>query len=575
MLSWEQILAKALHRVRLDSVRRKILVFSLLATLIPSVTIGWLFYVYANRFLTDKVADQLRDITGQNVREFDLWLKERLYEVRVFSSSYEVSENLDTITRAGPPPGVKTLAFHRLNDYLKSVRGKFGDYEELVVVNTKTQTIATSASQVSALSFPPDWQTHAKADTPIMGQAYQDPTLHKMVMLIAVPIRAQDGRFLGLLAVKLNFHTVEKILDQSTLAATGASYLIAPDGAVIAKSSRTASEGVNLNHLSQLFDTAHQAETDSALLEYPDAQGKPVIGVLRPLSQLDWGVVAQIGKEEVYAQTVQIRGLTAAIGLSLLLAIGLAAYVLGLTIVRPLNRLTDGAAKVAEGDLGVKLPVIGSGEVGYLTEAFNEMVERLRQSQDQLATINRMLSDRNQELQTVSITDGLTGLYNRKHFMEVLASEVARATRCRHQFSVAMIDADHFKEYNDTLGHQAGDALLKGIGAVLRESLRSMDYASRYGGDEFIVLLPEASLDEAVEVAERIREKATTARLGGETKLAAVTVSIGVATFPEHGKTPEAIIAGADGALYHAKRNGRNRVVIAGVNRQADLGLAS
>ncbi|MEW6683945.1 MAG: hypothetical protein AB1451_13675 [Nitrospirota bacterium] len=105
MLSWEHILAKALHRVRLDSVRRKILVFSLLATLIPSVTIGWLFYVYANRFLTDKVADQLRDITGQNVRELDLWLKERLYEVRVFSSSYEVSENLDTITACGASSG--------------------------------------------------------------------------------------------------------------------------------------------------------------------------------------------------------------------------------------------------------------------------------------------------------------------------------------------------------------------------------------------------------------------------------------------------------------------------------------
>ncbi|MEW6683944.1 MAG: diguanylate cyclase [Nitrospirota bacterium] len=455
------------------------------------------------------------------------------------------------------------------------MRSKFGDYEELVVVNTKTQTIATSASQVSALSFPPDWQTRAKADTPIMGQAYQDPTLRKMVMLIAVPIRAQDGRFLGLLAVKLNFHTVEKILDRSTLAATGASYLIAPDGAVIAKSNRTSSEGITLKHLSRLFDTARRPETDSALLEYPDGQGKPVIGVLRTLAQLDWGVVAQIGKEEVYAQTVQIRSLTAAIGLGLLLAIGLAAYVLGLTIVRPLNRLADGAAKVAEGDLGVKLPVIGRGEVGYLTEAFNEMVERLRQSQDQLATINRMLSDRNQELQTVSITDSLTGLYNRKHFMDVLASEVARATRCRHQFSVAMIDADHFKEYNDTLGHQAGDALLKGIGAILRESLRSMDYASRYGGDEFIVLLPEASSDEAVEVAERIRKRASTARLGGETDLAAVTVSIGVATFPEHGKTPEAIIAGADGALYHAKRNGRNRVVIAGADRQPDLGLAS
>jgi len=559
LLSWEQLLATALHRVRLDSVRRKILVFSLLATLIPSVTIGWLFYVYANRFLADKVANQLQDITVQNAREFDLWLKERLYEVRVFSSSYEVSENLDTITRAGSPPG-KTLALHRLNDYLKSVRGKFGDYEELVVVNTKTQTIATSANRVGTLSFPSDWQTRAKADTPIMGQAYRDPDLKKMVMLIAVPIRAQDRRLLGLLAVKLNFHTVEGILDRSTLAATGASYLIAPDGSVIATSRHTSSEVIDPR---PLFDTGHQSETAPVAIEYRNTEGKPVIGVLSRLSQVDWGVVAQSGKEEVYAQTIRIRGLTAAIGFWLLLAIGCAAYILGLTIVRPLNRLTDGAAKVASGDLGVTLPVIGGGEVGYLTEAFNEMVRRLRQDQEQLATVNKALTERNQELQTLSITDSLTGLYNRKHFMDVLVSEVARAARGHHPFCVAMIDVDHFKAYNDTLGHQGGDSLLKAIGEILRESLRTMDYASRYGGDEFIVLLPEVSIDEAVEVAQRIRERVTATRFSDGPQPASATVSIGLATFPDHGETSETIIAGADGALYHAKRSGRDRVVVA------------
>ncbi|MFZ5877506.1 MAG: sensor domain-containing diguanylate cyclase [Nitrospirota bacterium] len=558
MFSWEQIIAKALHRVHLDSVKRKILVFSLLATLIPSVTIGWIFYVYANRFLTDKVADQLRDITSQNAREFDLWLKERLYEVRVFSSSYEVSENLDTITRGGISPGVKAPALRRLSDYLESVRGKFGDYEELVVVNAKTQTIATSAKQPSPLSFPTDWQTRAKADTPIMGQAYRDPNLGRMVMLLAVPIKAQDGRFLGLLAVKLNFHTVTEMLDRSTLAATGKVFLVAEDGTVIAGSRRTAVEVIDAE---QFFNAEDPPDTDAALLEFVDSDGTNAIGVSRRLSQSDWSLVAQIGKEEVYAQTARIRGLTAAIGSALLLAIGLAAYLLGLTIVRPLSRLTDGAAKVAGGDLEVKLPVIGRGEVGYLTEAFNEMVERLRQDQE--------------ELMTLSITDGLTGLYNRKHFMEALAGEAGRAARGRRPFSVAMIDADHFKEYNDTLGHQAGDELLKTIGAILRESLRSMDCASRYGGDEFIVLLPEVTMEGAVEALERIRERVIAARFGGETSVAAVTVSIGVASFPAHGETPEAIIASADGALYHAKRNGRNRVMVAGSDQGQGLKAAS
>jgi diguanylate cyclase (GGDEF)-like protein len=260
--------------------------------------------------------------------------------------------------------------------------------------------------------------------------------------------------------------------------------------------------------------------------------------------------------------------------LGLFLAIGLAAYILGLTIVRPLDRLTHGAAKVAAGDLEVKLPVVSRGEVGYLTEAFNNMVSRLRQGQEELATINGMLTEKNKELQVLSITDSLTGLHNRKHFMEVLANEVARARRNKNPFSVMMIDTDHFKKYNDTFGHQVGDALLKKIGVIFMESLRNVDYPSRYGGDEFIVLLPEVEKEKAFEVAERIRGLVAAKTLSRDTNRVAVTVSIGVAAFPEHGDTPEAIIASADGALYHAKRNGRNRVVLASSDLQPDIEVA-
>ncbi len=558
VFAWERMLANALHRLRLDSIQRKVLVFSLLATLIPSLTIGWLFYVYANRLLTEKVAKELQDVTGQNVRELDLWLKERLYQVRVFSSSYEVSENLDKITRADSSPGAKALAFRRLNDYLKSVRGKFVDYEELVVVNPKTQPIATSARQIGPVSFPPDWQQRAKADTPTMGSAYRDQALGKMVMVIAVPIKAQSGRFLGALAVKLNFDAVDDILSRSSLGNTGQSALIAQDGTVIAGRGGPPANLANAKPASD--SAAPSAETAPVLLEYADARGGDVVGVLRPMSQLDWGVVAQIAKEEVYARAVWIRSLTLAICAGLLLAIGLGAYVLVLTIVRPLERLADGAAKVAAGDLQVQLPAISRGEVGYVTEAFNAMVTGLRRGQEEL-------TEKNKELQALSITDSLTGLHNRKHFMDVLTSEVARAARGQHQFSVAMIDADRFKEYNDTLGHQAGDALLRHIGVIFIQSLRTMDCAARYGGDEFILLLPEAGVDKAVEVAERIRERVAEAvsRTGARV---AVTVSIGVAAFPAHGETPDALVASADSALYQAKRNGRNRLVVAGRPRQ-------
>jgi C4-dicarboxylate-specific signal transduction histidine kinase len=242
LLSWEQTVSNVLHLIRLDSIKRKILVFSLLVTLIPSLSMGWLFYGYANRFITEKVAQDLRTVTAQNVRQLDLWLKERVYEVRVFSSSYEVSENLEKITRGNPAQTIEVMAVRRLKEYLKSVREKFIDYEELLVVNTDGQVIATSADQVSALSFPPDWQRRAQTDTPIVGEAYKDDALNKMAMLIAVPIKAQDSRFLGVLAVKLNFRTIEEILNRSPLGKTGQAYLISQDGTVIATSRSRSSE---------------------------------------------------------------------------------------------------------------------------------------------------------------------------------------------------------------------------------------------------------------------------------------------------------------------------------------------
>src|SRR5215475_14042106 len=114
LLSWEQTVSNLLHLIRLDSIKRKILVFSLLATLLPSLSMGWLFYGYANRYLTEKVAQDLRRVNTQNVQQLDLWLKERVYEVRVFSSSYEVSENLETITRGNAAQTIEVVAVRRV-----------------------------------------------------------------------------------------------------------------------------------------------------------------------------------------------------------------------------------------------------------------------------------------------------------------------------------------------------------------------------------------------------------------------------------------------------------------------------
>jgi diguanylate cyclase (GGDEF)-like protein len=131
-----------------------------------------------------------------------------------------------------------------------------------------------------------------------------------------------------------------------------------------------------------------------------------------------------------------------------------------------------------------------------------------------------------------------------------------------------MIDVDHFKKYNDTYGHPAGDDVLVKIASILKESVRSVDYAARYGGEEFLLILTETPLDGALEVAERIRTSVTEDTFGSDNEKVEITVSIGVAEFPENGDRSESIIASADAALYKAKRRGRNRVVEASSRRK-------
>jgi diguanylate cyclase (GGDEF)-like protein len=267
------------------------------------------------------------------------------------------------------------------------------------------------------------------------------------------------------------------------------------------------------------------------------------VGVLQRVPRIDWAVIAELPAHEAFSQVARLRNLTIVVLAALVVVLGSLGWLLGVLIVRPVVRLSQGAAKVAGGDLEVGLPVIAGGEVGYLTEVFNDMVARLREGR--------------QELERLSVTDGLTGLFNRRRLMEALDEEVRRGQRHDRRFAVLMADIDHFKQYNDTHGHLAGDRVLARVAEILRETTRDLDCAARYGGEEFFVLMPETTLEGAMEVADRMRARLAGEIIGG----GHVTLSAGVAEFPVHGETVEAIIASADAALYEAKREGRNRVL--------------
>lgn len=223
------------------------------------------------------------------------------------------------------------------------------------------------------------------------------------------------------------------------------------------------------------------------------------------------------------------------------------------------------------------LPLIAQGEaIGLLHIQWqpNEAKERARISEAKkrlsatmgesiaLALANLRLRE---VLSQQSIRDPLTGLFNRRYMEESLERELRRAVRSSRPLGVLMMDLDQFKRFNDSFGHDAGDKLLREFGAILRSGIRGGDISCRYGGEEFALILPEATLEATMVRAEQLRESTRNLSVNyhGQS-LGVVTVSIGVAGFPEHGTSSEILLQAADKALYRAKAQGRDQVAVAG-----------
>jgi len=167
-------------------------------------------------------------------------------------------------------------------------------------------------------------------------------------------------------------------------------------------------------------------------------------------------------------------------------------------------------------------------------------------------------------LRQQSIRDPLTGLFNRRYLEETLAIEIERARRNNVPFSIIMLDLDHFKRFNDTHGHEAGDAVLQALGSFLHRNVRGGDIACRYGGEEFTLVLPGTSLEIAQQRVEQLCEGIRVLNIDFKNQiLGPLTLSRGIATFPNHGDSGEMVLQAADAALYQAKSEGRDRVVVA------------
>lgn len=541
MSVWEKVRTGALRTLHLDTLSGKFLLFTVLAALFAAVVMTLALSGGTERAMGDRVGLELRAASSDVAREIDVWLDQRVLDLRLRASPYVVSDNVVRATS-----GKSTAqAVIRLRDYLNSVRQNLAGHEGLAILGADGQAVTTSGSR-TGYRLSQDQLNNLRTRDALVGDPSWDASLGKPVIVLVVPIRRDDGMFLGALSAKVSLNGLVDMLQQQAGGANQSRklYVVTEQGRYVISS---------VGNSADVMKTTLPANTTRDLLEQ---EGQPVgrdsIAVAHRIPQVRWVAIAQTPRAVALREAGAGRPNAVLLILGLVLIVAIVGFMVSAMLTGPLARLKDAAARVSAGDLSTELPTGGSGDVGYLTRAFNTLVSRLREKESQ------------GELEKLSLTDSLTGLYNRRHLMGTLASEVQRSRRLRRSFTVLLADVDRFKQYNDTHGHLAGDAALVKIAEVFRKTTRQVDCVARYGGEEFVVMLLECTMATAAIVAERIRSHVAQQDLGQGT----LTVSIGLAEYPDGGDSPEELIASADAAMYQAKSSGRNQVVIAGASQQ-------
>ena len=315
----------------------------------------------------------------------------------------------------------------------------------------------------------------------------------------------------------------------------------------------------------EIFSLPPGRRTEGTELMYAmDGIGRETHSILDEYAEIDRQELKEAMEKGRRVAAVVDRYMLAGAGLSVFLAVAFVIY-MERSIRIPINNLTESVMGL-NGSHWEKVEIRDGAEITLLANEYNKMTERLKSSyeglEEKVKERTAELNELNRRLEELSITDGLTGLYNHSHFYARLDEEMKRAERYGHPLSLIISDIDHFKHYNDAHGHPAGDSLLKGVASCIKGNGRGQDLVARYGGEEFSIILPETGKEAAVMVAERVRrcifeqpfpDKETQPEGN-------LTISLGVATFPDDAADLKGLVNMADSALYRAKEGGRNRV---------------
>lgn len=407
-------------------------------------------------------------------------------------------------------------------------------------------------------------------------------------IFLASPIRGEYGEVAGVLVIKLETGPIDDLIAQAYAVGTraavinGAGVLLsAYDDALVYRTvgDLTPAESAQIESTRQFADEPLSslglnglredlAEVTPGVTTFSreyDIDGEPRVAALTGLTTQGWVVAVVAPLASIEAASAGVPLITGGVLVMVLLTVVLATVYLSRFVIGPIRALVDSSQQLAAGDLTVQVPVRGDDEVAQLAAAFNSMASEIRGNTErlegQVARRTAQLEEANREITLLSVTDALTGCHNRHYLDRQLPHEIDRAGRYGRRLSVVMCDIDHFKSVNDTHGHAVGDAVLRAVGRYLDAHRRAPDWVCRFGGEEFVLVLPETGLEEALGIADRMRLGLSEVAVDADGTPVAVTASLGVATFRMgQNESSETLLRRSDEAMYRSKVGGRDQV---------------
>lgn len=562
-----------------QSFQTKLVVLVLLSVLVTSAVIGVTTMGRTKGFLTSKIRDEFKATLESAHGDIEAWYQSRVFDLKIIFNAKGFLSPLEKYYLENNNSRRSAYQKNQVTKYFSYVKEKLPVYESFVVMDDDGEGMVSSVHENEVDARLLNSLLKKVGNDVYVSQAYAADGNTRVIQWVLVPVEPTPNLRVIVFA-KIDLKALTDMLNGVSLSPAGDLYILDANGRFLTQprvAPFDANSGMSVN---MLGEKAMEVPALGGEMEYPvveryrkqtysatgEQKGETFLASKVFIPTHDFWLVCEDLEREVIAPVLEVKKQILIADLLICLLFLLLSWKMSRYLLRPIAALSLGVRRINQGMVAVEIQGAGPDEIGQVISAFNDMAKKITLTEAELSGTNKKLQRRaeqleevNNKLEELSVTDGLTGLFNHRHFWNLMNSELTRFDLYRGELGLILLDVDNFKQVNDEFGHTTGDLLVQKIGKVILETVRETDLVSRYGGEEFAVLLPDTNRMGILAVSEKLRTavEAMYFKVPDADITVSVTVSVGVSVF--RGNRREFFNA-ADRALYTSKARGKNQV---------------